>query len=78
MLLDLFDSRNQRISMVAVGDVVMWRRGDVSACLLAATVSGWLLFGSGGYTFLSLASNILLLLLTVLFLWAKAARLLNR
>ncbi|BAF14470.1 reticulon-like protein B12 [Oryza sativa Japonica Group] len=61
-----------------VGDVVMWRRGDVSACLLAATVSGWLLFGSGGYTFLSLASNVLLLLLTVLFLWAKAARLLNR
>ncbi|KAG8081721.1 hypothetical protein GUJ93_ZPchr0014g47134 [Zizania palustris] len=62
-----------------VGDVVMWRRPDVSAGLLAATVSAWLLFDSGGrYTFLSLASNVLLLLLTVLFLWAKAARLLNR
>uniref|UniRef100_A0A0D9W3W3 Reticulon-like protein n=1 Tax=Leersia perrieri TaxID=77586 RepID=A0A0D9W3W3_9ORYZ len=64
----------------SVGDVVMWRRPDASACLLAATVSSWLLFGSssGGYTFLSLASNVLLLLITVLFVWAKAARLLNR
>lgn len=63
---------------IAVEDVVLWRRGDVSACVLAATVSAWLLFGSGGYALLSLASNVLLLLLTVLFLWAKAARLLNR
>ena len=67
----------------AVWDVLLWRRGraDVSACLLAATVSSWLLFYGGlvrGYTLLSLASNVLLLLLTVLFLWAKAARLLNR
>lgn len=61
-----------------VEDVVLWRRGDVSACVLAATVSAWLLFGFSGYALLSLASNVLLLLLTVLFLWAKAARLLNR
>ncbi|XP_062232362.1 reticulon-like protein B12 isoform X2 [Phragmites australis] len=63
-----------------VWDVVLWRRGraDVSACLLAATVSSWLLFFGFGYTLLSLASSVLLLLLTVLFLWAKAARLLNR
>ncbi|KAG2616976.1 reticulon-like protein B12 [Panicum virgatum] len=63
-------------------DVVLWRRGraDVSACLLAATAASWLLFyGPGrGYTALSLASDVLLLLLTVLFLWGKAARLLNR
>ncbi|TVU12330.1 hypothetical protein EJB05_45968 [Eragrostis curvula] len=63
-------------------DVVLWRRGqaDVSACLLAGTVSSWLLFfGTGSsYTLLSLTSSVLLLLLTVLFLWAKAARLLNR
>lgn len=63
-----------------VWDVVLWRRGraDVSACLLAAAVSSWLLFYGGGYSLLSLASSVLLLLLTVLFLWAKAARLLNR
>jgi len=63
-------------------DVVLWRRGraDVSACLLAATAASWLLFyGPGrGYTALSLASDVLLHLLTVLFLWGKAARLLNR
>ncbi|KAL6841545.1 hypothetical protein ACP4OV_028688 [Aristida adscensionis] len=65
-----------------VCDVVLWRRGrgDVSACLLAATAASWMLFfsGSGGTTLLSLSANVLLLLLTVLFLWAKAARLLNR
>nr|CAB3460513.1 unnamed protein product [Digitaria exilis] len=68
-----------------IWDVVLWRRGraDVSACLLAATAASWLLFygpvrGGGGYTALSLASDVLLLLLTVLFVWAKAARLLNR
>ncbi|KAF8724799.1 hypothetical protein HU200_020736 [Digitaria exilis] len=68
-----------------VWDVVLWRRGraDVSACLLAATAASWLLFygpvgGGGGYSALSLASDVLLLLLTVLFVWAKAARLLNR
>ncbi|KAJ1264419.1 hypothetical protein BS78_09G261900 [Paspalum vaginatum] len=66
-----------------VWDVLLWRRGraDVSACLLAATVSAWLLslfYGVGCYSLLSLASDVLLLLLTVLFLWAKAARLLNR
>lgn len=63
-------------------DVVLWRRGqaDVSACLLAATVSSWIIFFGFGatYTLLSLASTVFLLLLTVLFLWAKAARLLNR
>jgi reticulon-3 len=70
------------IGVYAGWDVVLWRRGraDVSACLLAATVSSWLLFFGFGadYTLLSLVSTVLLLLLTVLFLWAKAARLLNR
>ncbi|KAL6610639.1 hypothetical protein ACP70R_040608 [Stipagrostis hirtigluma subsp. patula] len=54
-------------------------RADVSACLLAATAASWLLFyGCSNTTLLSLAANVLLLLLTILFLWAKAARLLNR
>ncbi|OEL24887.1 hypothetical protein BAE44_0014091 [Dichanthelium oligosanthes] len=78
-------AKNDPLS-VYVWDVVLWRRGraDVSACLLATTAASWLLFygglggGRGGYTALSLASDVLLLLLTVLFLWARAARLLNR
>uniref|UniRef100_A0ACD5VCR7 Uncharacterized protein n=1 Tax=Avena sativa TaxID=4498 RepID=A0ACD5VCR7_AVESA len=64
-----------------VVDVVLWRRGraEVSALALAATVSSWILLGAGGgYTAVSLSSNVLLLLLAVLFAWSKAARLLNR
>lgn len=66
-----------------VADVVLWRRGraEVSALALAATVSSWILLGAGaggGYTAVSLSCNVLLLLLTVLFAWSKAARLLNR
>jgi hypothetical protein len=68
---------------IAVADVVLWRRGraEVSALALAATVSSWILLGAGaggGYTAVSLSCNVLLLLLTVLFAWSKAARLLNR
>lgn len=78
LLTNISGSESDRIA-AAVWDVLLWRRGraDVSACLLAGTVSSWLLL-YGGYTLVSLASNVLLLLLTVLFLWAKAARLLNR
>jgi hypothetical protein len=66
---------------IAVVDVVLWRRGraEVSALALAATVSSWIVLGAGGgYTAVSLSSSVLLLLLTVLFAWSKAARLLNR
>ncbi|CAM0907116.1 unnamed protein product [Alopecurus aequalis] len=63
-------------------DVLLWRRGraEVSALALAATVSSWILLGSSrsGYTAVSLSSNVLLLLLTVLFAWSKAARVLGR
>lgn len=62
-------------------DVVLWRGGKapVSSCLLAATLCSWLLASaSSSYSLLSLASNALLLLLALLFLWAKAARLLGR
>ncbi|XP_074271546.1 reticulon-like protein B12 isoform X2 [Silene latifolia] len=41
-------------------------------------VSVWLVFERSGYTILSLSSSVLLLLITILFVWSKAASLLNR
>ncbi|KAF6992577.1 hypothetical protein CFC21_009558 [Triticum aestivum] len=65
-----------------VADVVLWRRGraDLSALLLAAAVASWILFfhGASGYTAVSLAADVLLLLLAVLYAWSRAARLLGR
>ena len=65
----------------AVADVVLWRRGraDLTALLLAATVASWILFNrASGYTAVSLAADVLLLLLVVLYAWSRAARLLGR
>ncbi|XP_037421244.1 reticulon-like protein B12 [Triticum dicoccoides] len=60
--------------------MVLWRRGraDLSALLLATVVASWILFhGASGYTAVSLAADMLFLLLVVLYAWSRAARLLG-
>ncbi|XP_020113606.1 reticulon-like protein B12 [Ananas comosus] len=59
-------------------DVMLWRRRNVPIVILLGALAAWMLFYVSGYTFLSFASKVLLLLLTVLFIWAKAAAVLNR
>ena len=46
--------------------------------ILLGTLAAWALFELSGYTLLSLVSNVLLLLFSVLFVWAKSAEILNR
>ncbi|CAA6675536.1 unnamed protein product [Spirodela intermedia] len=49
------------------------------AVLLTGASATWFLFEIAGYSFLSLAANVLLLLVSILFLWARSvASLLNR
>ncbi|EES03891.1 hypothetical protein BDA96_03G386500 [Sorghum bicolor] len=63
----------------AVADVVLWRRKELAGGMLAAVVASWALFYCvPGNTLLSFVSQVLMILLTVLFVWAKAAQLLNR
>ncbi|XP_037480367.1 reticulon-like protein B12 [Triticum dicoccoides] len=60
--------------------MVLWRRGraDLSALLLATAVASWILFhGASGYTAVLLATNMLFLLLVMLYAWSRAARLLG-
>ncbi|GAB4833941.1 hypothetical protein Ancab_032188 [Ancistrocladus abbreviatus] len=62
----------------AAADVLLWRQKNLSLGVILITISVWLVFERSGYTLLSLSSSVLLLLLTILFLWAKSAALLNR
>ncbi|XP_052205887.1 reticulon-like protein B11 isoform X2 [Diospyros lotus] len=62
----------------AVADVLLWRRRREGVVLLVGSTGLWLLFERAGYNFLSFVANVLLLLVVILFFWAKSASLLNR
>lgn len=61
-----------------VADVMLWRRKDLTVGILVETLAAWVVFEISGYTLLTLVSSVFLLLFTILFLWAKAAAILNR
>uniref|UniRef100_A0A0D6R364 Reticulon-like protein n=1 Tax=Araucaria cunninghamii TaxID=56994 RepID=A0A0D6R364_ARACU len=61
-----------------VADVILWRRMNASIGILVGAAAAWILFEKSGYTLLSLLANVLLLLVTILFVWATAAALIGR
>ncbi|CAN6482376.1 unnamed protein product [Victoria cruziana] len=61
-----------------VADILLWKRRNVSIAIVAGATAFWWLFDRAGYSFLSFVANVLLLLVSILFLWAKSATLLNR
>ncbi|KAI3448135.1 hypothetical protein Pfo_004800 [Paulownia fortunei] len=62
----------------AVADVLLWRKWCRSVAFLVGSTALWFLFEMAGYNLLSFISNVLLLLVVILFFWAKSASLLNR
>ncbi|XP_073104268.1 reticulon-like protein B12 isoform X2 [Elaeis guineensis] len=56
-------------------NVVLWRR-DVT--VLLGLLAAWLVLERSGYILLSFVSNLMLLLISILFTWARAAAILNR
>ncbi|KAL8027641.1 hypothetical protein ABFX02_14G109400 [Erythranthe guttata] len=62
----------------AVSDVLLWKKWRRSVAFLVASTALWFLFEIAGYNLLSFVSNVLLLLVVILFVWAKSASLLNR
>nr|GLL28539.1 reticulon-like protein B11 [Ipomoea trifida]GMD05136.1 reticulon-like protein B11 [Ipomoea batatas] len=62
----------------AVADVLLWRRWYGSVTVLLGSTALWFLFERAGYNILSFIANVLLLLVLILFFWAKSASLLNR
>ncbi|KAF3795838.1 Reticulon-like protein B11 [Nymphaea thermarum] len=61
-----------------VADILLWRWRNACIMILVASSTVWLLFDRMGYSFVSFISNVLLLLVSILFFWAKSASLLNR
>lgn len=59
-------------------DVILWKKWTLSAGILVGSTVTWVLFEWSGYRPLSLISNVLLLLIAILFIWAKAAAILKR
>ncbi|XP_078174014.1 reticulon-like protein B11 [Carex rostrata] len=62
----------------AVADVLLWRRRNVAVAAAVGSTAVWVLFERAGYNFLSVMANAFLLLVSILFFWAKSASLLNR
>ncbi|XP_023729563.1 reticulon-like protein B11 [Lactuca sativa] len=62
----------------AVADTLLWRKCYGGVVILIGSTVVWLLFERAGYNFLAIFSNSLLLLVVILFFWAKSASLLNR
>ncbi|KAH7834039.1 hypothetical protein Vadar_012159 [Vaccinium darrowii] len=71
-------SVHQALGGGPVADVLLWRRWRGGAVVLVASTAMWSLFGFAGYNLLSFASHVVLLLVCILFFWAKSASLLNR
>ncbi|TXG64226.1 hypothetical protein EZV62_011220 [Acer yangbiense] len=61
-----------------VADVLLWKKWYGGVVLLVSATTLWFLFEQAGYNLLSFVSNVLLLLVVILFLWGKSASLLNR
>ncbi|KAF8396877.1 hypothetical protein HHK36_018512 [Tetracentron sinense] len=61
-----------------VADIVLWRQRNVALGILFVILAAWMVFERSGYTLLSFVSNVLLLLISILFLWAKSSALLSR
>ncbi|KVI03344.1 Reticulon [Cynara cardunculus var. scolymus] len=61
-----------------LADLILWRHKNVTMGILMITLVSWVMFERSNYTLLSYVSNVLLLLLIILFLWAKSAQILNR
>ncbi|KAK4418225.1 Reticulon-like protein B11 [Sesamum alatum] len=62
----------------AVADVLLWRTWHQSLTVFIVSTTIWFLFVRAGYSLLSLISNVLFLLVIILFFWAKSAAILNR
>ncbi|KAJ7946100.1 Reticulon-like protein [Quillaja saponaria] len=71
-------SVHQALGGGSVADVLLWKKWRGGVVVLVSATTLWFLFERAGYNFLSFVANVQLLLVVILFFWAKSASLLNR
>ncbi|KAK8558642.1 hypothetical protein V6N13_098289 [Hibiscus sabdariffa] len=71
-------SVHQALGAGLVADVLLWRKWCGGVVILASATAFWCLFELASYSIMSFVANVLLLLVVILFFWAKSASLLNR
>ncbi|KAF7840776.1 reticulon-like protein B11 [Senna tora] len=71
-------SVHQALGAGLVADVLLWKNWYGGVVVLFSASALWFLFERAGYNLLSFVANVLLMLVVILFFWAKAASLLNR
>ncbi|MCO5580890.1 hypothetical protein L7F22_034762 [Adiantum nelumboides] len=59
-------------------DVILWRNKYASAGILVGTTLAWILLEHSGFSLLTIVSDVLLILIGGLFVWANAATLFNK
>ena len=64
--------------MVAAADILLWRDKKTSATILGSVTAVWALFEVFEYHLLTLICHLLILTITVLFLWSKASSFINK
>lgn len=69
---------HQALGGGAVADVMLWKQWCGGVFVLVGATFMWYLFERAGYNLLSFVANVLLLLVIILFFWAKSASILNR
>ncbi|XP_042456352.1 reticulon-like protein B16 isoform X1 [Zingiber officinale] len=71
-------SLHQIIGGGRAADVLLWRCRWVSIAVVSAATIAWLLFERSGLSFLTICSDVLLILIVIQFVWAKSAVLLDK
>lgn len=61
-----------------VADLMLWRHKNLNQAILMVALAAWVVFERSGYTLVSFVSAVLLLLFSILFLWAKSAAIVHR
>ncbi|CAA7058622.1 unnamed protein product [Microthlaspi erraticum] len=69
---------HQSIGGGSVADLILWKNRRGGFLLLGSATLTWFLFEKCGYRFVPFVVNTQLLLVVILFLWAKSAILFNR
>ncbi|XP_068668851.1 reticulon-like protein B16 isoform X1 [Aristolochia californica] len=77
-----FFDRQRSIRQIMGGgkaaDVILWKQWQISFGIIVVATVGWLLFEWSGISFLSICSDILLILVVIQFIRANGAALLNK